>query len=163
MGELMKPYARKWIQIVSVVAGVAVIQSGMDFVVAQQNQPSFGLPVQLPTVSTFQINTVVMVPDAGATRLGGVTRGASGLSSAGVPLLSNVPGINPLFRNQAFGSSSSAAQSSVHVRLIIHSEMEEEVMAEAERRIATRQAIDPNGSAAVQQRAAFLSRNIGRK
>jgi type II secretory pathway component GspD/PulD (secretin) len=146
-----------------IVLGLAMGQSSVESLAQQPNPPSQGIPIQLPTVSSFQINTVVMAPDAGATRLGGVARGASGMSSAGVPLLSNVPGINPLFRNQAFGSSYSAAQSSVHVKLIIHSEIEEELLAEAERRIATRLAIDPNGSAAVQKRAAFLSRNIGRK
>jgi type II secretory pathway component GspD/PulD (secretin) len=129
----------------------------------QFGQPGTGVAIQLPTTNQFGISTAVMVPDAGATRLGGVRRGASGLSSRGVPMLSNIPGVNPLFRNQALGSTYSAGQASVHVHLIVSKEIEADVLAEAERRSATRQTIHPNGSPETQQRAAFITRNIGRR
>ena len=153
----------KWL----LVGAVALI--GNEFaepVLGQQNQigqPGSGVAIQLPSVTNFGISTAVRIPDGGAVRLGGVTRGASGYSSNGVPMVSNIPGINSLFRSQAFGSTYSSAQSSVRVHLIISKEIEEDVLAEAERRIIARKTIDPNGSAEVQRRAALLSRSIGRR
>lgn len=130
---------------------------------AQIGQPGTGVTIQLPTTTSFGINTTVMVPDAGATRLGSVRRGASGLSSSGFPMLSYVPGASPLFRGHAFGSSYSAGQSSVKVHIILSKEIEADVLAEAERRVATRKSVNPNGNAETQQRAAFITRNIGRR
>ena len=46
---------------------------------AQQTRPT-NIRVQLPTVSFFNLRTVVSVPDAGVMSLGGVSRSASGSS-----------------------------------------------------------------------------------
>lgn len=145
------------------LVALLVIRPSGEPATAQQPAPGQGVAIQLPSVSNFSINTVVMAPDAGATRLGGIHRGSSGRSTAGVPLLSGVPGVSPLFRSQGLGSSYSTGSASVQAHIVISSEIEDEVLAEAERRIATRRSIDPNGSLNVQRRAAFLSRNIGRK
>lgn len=148
----------------SMLVAALMVHRAAEFVSAQDlNVPSQGVAIQLPTVSNFGISTVVMAPDAGATRLGGISRGAGGMSQSGIPMLSNVPGVSPLFRSRGLGSTYSTGQSSVHVHVIINSEIEQDVLAEAERRIATRRSIDPNGPPDVQRRAAFLSRNIGRK
>jgi type IV secretory pathway VirD2 relaxase len=45
----------------------------------------------------------------------------------------------------------------------LNKEIEADVLAEAERRIAARSTVNPNGSAETQQRAAFITRNIGRR
>jgi type II secretory pathway component GspD/PulD (secretin) len=143
---------------------VLLLSLASVFAAAQQPAPpSQGIAVQLPTVTNFGISTVVMLPDAGATRLGSISRGASALTSAGAPFLSNVPGVSPLFRSQGLGSTYSTGLASVQAHVIISSEMEAGVLAEAERRLAARRSIDPNGSPPVQRRAAFISRNIGRK
>ncbi len=115
--------------------------------------------VQLPSVSQFRVNTVVSVPDGGMIHLGGINRGASGIRSSSVPML----GVGPLFQNRAFGGSYSAGNATLHARIFLTSEVDAAVMAEAERRILARRSIDPNGSPDVQQKADFISRNIGRR
>lgn len=118
------------------------------------------IPVQLPSVNQFRLNTVVSVPDGGMIHLGGFNRGASGFHSSGLP----VPGAGPLFQNRAYGSSFSSGSATLHVRVFLTSEMDADVMAEAERRIIqARKSIDPNGSPHVQRKADFISRNIGRR
>ncbi len=118
--------------------------------------------VQLPTFSFFNVNTTVKVPDGGQMYLGGVGSTRAGSISRGLPGASSLPLANRLFRNQAIGASTIGSGTSVSAKIIIMSEIEEEVMAEANRRIASKRALDPNGSREVQNRAAFIARNIGR-
>ena len=70
--------------------------------------------------------------------------------------------MNRGFRNRAIGRETGSSQATVKVDLIIMSELEAQVMAEAERRQAIRQRNNPNGSRSVQRKADFISRNIGR-
>ena len=125
--------------------------------------PPNGVTIQLPTISVFNVNTVVSVPDGGTMSLGGVSRYAGGMTSRGVPGLSGIPYVNRPFRNQAYGQDVSRSNASVNVRLIIMEEQEAMVMREAERRMAVRSLTDPNGPAAIQKRADFLSRHRGRR
>ncbi len=118
--------------------------------------------VQLPVIQGFGVNSTVSVPDGGVIRLGGVNRSRTGSISRGVPGLSNLPGLNRGFRNRAIGRETGSSQATVKVDLIIMSELEAQVMAEAERRQAIRQRNNPNGSRSVQRKADFISRNIGR-
>lgn len=118
--------------------------------------------VQLPSVGFFNVRTAVSVPDGGSIQIGGVNRHSSGRIGRGVPGLRSVPGVGRLTGNQAIGSSSGSGKATVRPRLIIMSEMEEELIAEAARRSRQAAANDPNGSAAVQQKADFITRNIGR-
>ena len=118
--------------------------------------------VQQPTVRFFNLNSAVAVPDGGTIRLGGVNRSQSGSISRGVPLLSGIPGLNRGFRNQAFGRSTTSSQATAKADIIIFSELEAEVMAEARRRQAVRQQFDPNGNVEVQKKADFISRHIGK-
>lgn len=121
---------------------------------AQQTRPT-NIPIRLPTVGFFNVRTVVSVPDAGVMRLGGVSRSASGSSSQG-------PAWVRPFRSRSLGGLNSATNAGVHARVIINSEIEDGVMAEAAARKLAREVVDPNGSPAVQQKADFLTRNMGR-
>jgi type II secretory pathway component GspD/PulD (secretin) len=122
-----------------------------------------GVTIQLPTISVFNVNTVVSVPDGGTMSLGGVSRYAEGQISRGVPGLSNIPFVNRPFTNQAFGQMASANNASVNVQIIVMEEQEALVMQEAQRQAARRATTDPNGPVAIQQRADFLSRHMGRR
>lgn len=127
-----------------------------------QQRPA-GVRVQLPTTSFFNIRTVVSAPDAGITKLGGVSRGASTRSSYGIPGLSNIPWLGRSFRNRALAGSNSANNSSVLVRIISNKEIEEDVLSAATAHKRRDEIRDPNGSHAIQAQADFLSRNIGRR
>ena len=127
------------------------------------NGPANGVTIQLPTISVFNVNTVVSVPDGGTMSLGGVSRYSGGQITRGVPGLSGIPYVNRPFANRAFGQMASSGRASVNVQIISLAEQEALVMREAERRSSLRQSTDPNGSAAIQKRADFLSRHMGRR
>lgn len=78
---------------------------------APAQQP--GTVVQLPTFSQFSTSTTVVVPDRGSTLMGGVSRGATGRSEFGVPLLPFRP-----FRNSAIAGERSASR--MRVTATIH-------------------------------------------
>ena len=110
----------------------------------------------LPTIRVFRTNTVVSVPDGGTISLGGVNSSRR----QGIRRGSGLPG--PLFNNRGISRQTNAARSSVSAKVIVMSEYEEAVLAEAKRRRLAAQANDPNGSPAVQAQADFITRNIGR-
>ena len=118
--------------------------------------------LQLPTISIFDLQTVVQVPDGGTMHLGGVQRSAYGQVDRSGAMLGGVPLAGRLFRNRAIGRSTSASNASVGVQIISLKEREQEVLREAERRAALRQQTDPNGTVETQQQADFITRNIGR-
>lgn len=123
---------------------------------AQQTRPT-NINIQLPTVGFFNVRTVVSVPDAGVMSLGGASRSASGSS-----VRRTGPAWVRPFRNRGLGSRNSASNAAVQARVIINSEIEEGVMAEAAARRLAREIVDPNGSPAVQHQADFLTRHMGR-
>ena len=92
-------------------------------------QQSVGIPVQLPTVTTFNVNTVVSVPDGGTLSLGGVTRQTVRANSSGLPGLAG-PLSRP-FSSRSFGVSNSSSRASVKVRILSSREMSEDVLAAA--------------------------------
>lgn len=145
-------------QSVTVLIGCCFSVFLSDSCVAQR--PFVNQTVQLPTVSIFNIRTVVSVPDGGVIHLGGVSRHASGRISRGMPGVAG-PWARP-FQNRATGYSTSASNMNARVQIISTRELEKEVMAEADRRILISQSSDPNGTPAVQAKADFISRNIGR-
>lgn len=112
--------------------------------------------IQLPTIRTFRTNTVVSVPDGGSIRLGGVNshREQSIRSGSGLP--------GPLFNNRGISRETTSANAVASAELIIMSEYEEAVLAEARRRRLASQATNLNGPPAVQAKADFITRNIGR-
>ena len=131
-----------------------VVSGGSAELSAQQTQPT-NIPIRLPTIGFFNVRTVVSVPDAGVMRLGGVSRSASGSSSHG-------PAWVRPFRSRSLGGLNSATNVGVHARVIINSEIEEGVMAEAAAGKLAREVVDPNGSPSVQQQADFLTLHMGR-
>jgi general secretion pathway protein D len=84
-----------------------------------------GTTVQLPSFAVFTVATTVSVPDGGTVLLGGVKRLAEGRNEFGVPLLSKIPYVNRLFRNQATGRETQSLMMMVTPRIIIQEEEEE--------------------------------------
>jgi len=123
-------------------------------------QNNFGTPVntqiQLPVVSFFNVRTVVSVPDAGVMSLGGVSRHASGSTSRGIP------GLGRAFSNRSSGYSTARNNASINVRIISNSEMSDDILSAANRQAAVSESKNPNGSKAIQAKADFISRHVGR-
>ncbi len=148
--DLSQPLSRSLV-VGSTAIAVALLLQG----IAAAQRP-VGIPVQLPTVTVFNVNTVVSVPDGGTLSLGGVTRQSARSSTSGFPGLAG-PLSRP-FSNRSFGVSNSASQASIKVRILSSREMSEDVLAAARAsRPANYEAIQ-----AQKRKADFLTRNIGR-
>ncbi len=130
---------------------------------AQQNQT-----VQLPTWNVNTVNTTVTVPDGGTGLLGGISYAREGSVSRGVPLLSKIPYLNRLFRNQSIGREVGASYHTITAR-IINLEEEEfrqtgvspETLSYFENRspiVGGAPGLDP----AVARKAQFIAGNIAR-
>jgi general secretion pathway protein D len=83
-----------------------------------------GTTVQLPSFAFTTVSTTVSVPDGGTILLGGIKRLSEGRSEAGVPILSKIPYISRLFRNQAIGRDARSLMLMVTPRIIIQEEEE---------------------------------------
>lgn len=88
---------------------------------------SSGTTVQLPTFSFVTVTTTVSVPDGGTVLLGGVKRLSEGRNEFGVPLLSQIPYINRLFKNVGIGRETQSLMMMVTPRIIIQEEEEEKL------------------------------------
>ena len=99
--------------------------------------------LQLPTFRVTQFNTAISVPDGGTARLGGVTRSQS------------FPG----------GRSTTAGSAQVTAHVLIMSELEQEMLANARPAILQSNFNHRrlNGSAQTQAQADFISGNINRR
>lgn len=152
-------YQGRTILLVSAVGCLVFLHCGIGR--AQFGTPT-GITVQQPVVSSFNVNTVVAVPDGGTISLGGISNSAYGSVRRGVPLTGG-PYVNRLFNNRAIGWEQGASQAQVTVKILVMEELEAQVLAEGARRMAIRSAEsrDPNGSPATQKKADFISRNIG--
>jgi len=89
---------------------------------------SSGTTVQLPTFNFVTVTTTVSVPDGGTVLLGGIKRLSEGRSERGVPILSNIPYINRLFRNTAVGRTTESLMMMVTPRIIIQEEEEQKLL-----------------------------------
>ncbi|HEX3999973.1 MAG TPA: hypothetical protein VHX65_15585 [Pirellulales bacterium] len=87
-----------------------------------------GTTVQLPTFNFVTVTTTVSVPDGGTVLLGGIKRLSEGRSERGVPILSDIPYINRLFRNTAVGRTTESLMMMVTPRIIIQEEEETKLM-----------------------------------
>ena len=85
-----------------------------------------GVTVQQPIVAFTSVNTVVSVPDGGTVLLGGIKRMSESREEAGVPMLSNIPYINRLFKNVGIGQETSNLMMMVTPRILIQEELEED-------------------------------------
>ena len=81
--------------------------------------------IQQPRITTISINTTVTVPDGGTVVLGGLKRMSEGRNEYGPPVLSQIPYIDRLFRNVAYGRSATSILVMVTPRIIIQEEEEE--------------------------------------
>ena len=91
---------------------------------------SQGVPIpftqffQQPSISEISVQTTVAVPDGGTVVLGGLKTLAEGRNEFGPPVLSSVPYLNRLFRNQGIGRETRHIMIMVTPRIIINSEEE---------------------------------------
>jgi type II secretory pathway component GspD/PulD (secretin) len=138
---------------------------------AANNRAASAQVIQIPTYRTFGIGTSVWVPDRGVVELGRVNRGRMGFTSRGVPGLSQLPGVGPLFTARGVGSSLSTSKASVRASILDLQARDEEVLLEAARiresklrleQARSKQAGLPTLSDEERLKAKFLSRNIGR-
>jgi len=86
---------------------------------------SEGVTIQQPVLAGTTVQTVVSVPDGGTVLLGGIKRMQEGRIERGVPMLSNIPYINRLFKNVAVGRETSNIMMMVTPRIIIQEEEEQ--------------------------------------
>ncbi|QVL34312.1 hypothetical protein KIH39_10510 [Telmatocola sphagniphila] len=88
-----------------------------------QGQPiPFTQYVQQPTITSLLIQTTVAVPDGGTVLLGGMKTLSEGRNEFGPPILSNIPYLNRLFRNNAYGRDAQSLMLMVTPRVIINEE-----------------------------------------
>ena len=91
---------------------------------------SQGVPIpftqffQQPSISEINVQTTVAVPDGGTVVLGGLKTLAEGRNETGPPVLSQIPYVNRLFRNQGIGRETRHIMIMVTPRIIIQSEEE---------------------------------------
>jgi general secretion pathway protein D len=81
--------------------------------------------IQQPRVTTVSVQTTVAVPDGGTVLMGGLKRLSEGRVEFGPPVLSKIPYLNRLFRNQAYGRNAESLLIMVTPRIIIQAEEEE--------------------------------------
>lgn len=86
-----------------------------------------GITVQQPVTSTITLATTVMVPDGGTILVGGLKTMNEQRREFGPPILSKIPYINRLFRNQSYGKSATSLMFMVTPRIIINEEEEEKI------------------------------------
>jgi type II secretory pathway component GspD/PulD (secretin) len=80
--------------------------------------------IQQPTVNTIAVDQTLTIPDGGTALLSGWTKVTEGRTEFGPPVLSKVPYVNRLFRNQGCGRETQQVCVLVTPRLIVHSEEE---------------------------------------
>jgi hypothetical protein len=127
------------------VASVIVYGAAPATLAQGQQPPQVASTVQLPTFSSFSVQTTVSVPDSGGAYLGGVNRGVDRTITRG---------FGPL-RNRASTSSLGTSGESVHATIIDPAEMDRALLAEA----ASKRGVPLDPSAT---KAATLARTVGR-
>ncbi|MBX9656424.1 type II and III secretion system protein, partial [bacterium] len=83
--------------------------------------------IQLPTVSQVTVLTTVSVPDGGTVLLGGLKSHSEARNEYGTPVLSKIPYLNRLFKNQATARVTSSLMLMVSPRIVILEEEEEDL------------------------------------
>jgi type II secretory pathway component GspD/PulD (secretin) len=81
--------------------------------------------IQQPTFTSLNVSTTVSVPDGGTILMGGIKTLSEGRNEFGAPILSKIPYVNRLFRNQAYGREAASLMIMVTPRIIIQEEEEE--------------------------------------
>jgi general secretion pathway protein D len=86
-----------------------------------------GTTVQQPTLGVTSVTTTVSVPDGGTILLGGIKRLREARTERGTPILSKIPYLNRLFKNNAIGRETNTLMMTVTPRIIIPEEEEEQL------------------------------------
>jgi type II secretory pathway component GspD/PulD (secretin) len=89
--------------------------------------PIPGVTLQQPNFEFLQVATAVSVPDGGTILMGGLKNMSEQRLEFGPPILSKLPYINRLFRNQSFGREARTLMIMVTPRIIIPEEEEEKL------------------------------------
>jgi type II secretory pathway component GspD/PulD (secretin) len=112
---------RRYVQLTLSPVITRVEDSGRSF------QSVAGITLQQPVTSTITVATTVMVPDGGTILVGGLKTMSEQRREFGPPILSKIPYINRLFRNQSYGKAASSLMFMVTPRIIINEEEEEKL------------------------------------
>jgi len=113
----------------STKTGTSILDSNGKPTASRNNEEEFieGTTVQQPTLGTTSVSTTVSVPDGGTILMGGIKRLREGRTERGTPMLSKIPYINRLFKNNAIGRETSTLMFTVSPRIIIPAEEEEQL------------------------------------
>jgi type II secretory pathway component GspD/PulD (secretin) len=105
------------------------LQPTINVVIGQPQtfSPIPGVTLQQPRFITTFVQTAVSVPDGGTILLGGLKQLTERRIEFGPPVLSKLPYINRLFRNQTFGREARSLMIMVTPRIIIPEEEEEKL------------------------------------
>ncbi len=111
----------------SAQTGTSVLNPNGTLTGVRDNQADVveGTTVQQPTLGTTSVQTTVSVPDGGTILLGGIKRLREGRTERGTPILSKIPYLNRLFKNNAIGRETNTLMMTVTPRIIIPEEEEE--------------------------------------
>jgi len=80
--------------------------------------------IQQPVINTIAVQTTVSVPDGGTVLMGGIKRLSESRNEYGPPVLSKIPYLNRLFRNNSYGREAESLLIMVTPRIIIQEEEE---------------------------------------
>lgn len=110
---------RRYVKLNLVPFITRVVDSGKTF------SPVAGVTLQQPSFESLSVSTSVSVPDGGTILIGGLKRMTEQRREFGPPILSKIPYVNRLFRNQSFGREANNIIIMVTPRIIIAEEEEE--------------------------------------
>ena len=105
--------------------GTTILNNGVPGNRPNQEDVIEGTTVQQPTFGQTSVTTTVSVPDGGTILLGGIKRLREARTERGTPILSKIPYLNRLFKNNAIGRETNTLMMTVTPRIIIPEEEEE--------------------------------------
>jgi len=105
--------------------GTTILNNGVPTNRPNQEDVIEGTTVQQPTFGQTSVTTTVSVPDGGTILLGGIKRLREARVERGTPMLSKIPYLNRLFKNNAIGRETNTLMMTVTPRIIIPEEEEE--------------------------------------
>jgi hypothetical protein len=102
----------------------ACLAAGLTLVAAQLSAQV----VQQPSYRTTTMGSTIVVPDQGATFLGGINRSSMGRNEFGVPGLGKLPFVNRLFNNRSIGQDMNSGNVWVTAKIHDFDAMEEALL-----------------------------------
>ena len=126
----------------------------VGLVVATNSARAVAQTVQLPVIGVRGVRTAVFVPDGGTINLGGVGRSSYGQSRQS--------GFGRFPSSNRFGAGGPRSGASLSAKIIRLKDLERRMLADHAARRPQAGDVHLNGSHAVQAKADFISRNVGR-